>query len=304
MPRLEEHLAPRVRSAVAKGAFRLEIGQFSIKITSTIPEFADALIRLYAGYPASVEGGAYDFDIAISPASFFRQWARRNASFVLSGEAPFLPMHVNHAHALFEWGLNWTIGSYAHQYLILHSAVMEKRGCGVLLSATSGSGKSTLAAELALSGWRLLSDELALVDQKIRLVPCTRPVSLKNQSIDIVRERHPEALLGPVAADTHKGTIAHLPAPETSISRSRDTALPKLIVFPKWSAEARFRLEPLGSGQAAMRLIDQSFNYPILGRQGFERLVELVHAAEAWEMDYSSLDDARTALEQLVYERA
>jgi serine kinase of HPr protein (carbohydrate metabolism regulator) len=52
-------------------------------------------------------------------------------------------------------------------------------GKGVLLSAVSGSGKSTLSAELALNGWRLLSDELALIDSEVKLVPLTRPVSLK-----------------------------------------------------------------------------------------------------------------------------
>ena len=213
-------------------------------------------------------------------------------------------MDVGHAHALFEWGLNWTIGTYAHTFLIMHSAVVEKNDCGVLLAATSGSGKSTLAAELSLQGWRLLSDELALIDSNLDLVPCARPISLKNQSIDVLRDRHPEAVFGPTAYDTHKGTIAHLLAPESSVERNNESAIPRLLVFPKWAANASLRLQPMGSGQAAMRLIDQSFNYPILGQKGFERLADLVDHAEAWELEYSSLDEARDALEKLVEELA
>lgn len=212
-------------------------------------------------------------------------------------------MAVEHAHALFEWGLNWTIGSYAHNYLILHSAVVELDGCGTLLAATSGSGKSTLAAELTLQGWRLLSDELALIDEDNSLVPCARPVSLKNQSIEVISTRHPGIHLGPLAKDTHKGTIAHLPAPCDSVVRNLETVKPRLIVFPKWRENASLRLEPVGSGQAALRLIDQSFNYPLLGRQGFERLADLVESAEAWDLEYASLDEARAALEQLVRDR-
>lgn len=282
----------------------MSIGCFTLKITSVVPEFMDALRQLYAGYSASITGGPYDFDIAISPASLPRHWIRRNALFHLSGDAPFLPMDVGHAHALFEWGLNWTIGSYAHNFLILHSAVVERQQCGILLAATSGSGKSTLAAELSLRGWRLLSDEMALIDKDLRFIPCARPVSLKNQSIDIIRSRHPQAVLGPIAHDTHKGTIAHLPATDISIERSHETANPRLIVFPKWSANAPLRFEPVGSGQAAMRLIDQSFNYPILGKQGFDRLADLVGKAEAWELEYSSLDDAARVLERMVNEIA
>lgn len=299
---LENFTASEIRSAVRVGNLRLGIGHFTLKITSVLPEFESALRQLYAHYPASIKGGAYDYDIDISPPSFIRRWIRRNSLFHLSGDAPFLPMEAGHAHALFEWGLNWTIGSYAHNFLILHSAVVELNGCGTLLAATSGSGKSTLAAELSLQGWRLLSDELALIDKDLRLVPCARPVSLKNQSIELIKARHPDAVLGPPARDTHKGTIAHLPAPQSSVARNLETATPRLIIFPKWSADASLRLEAVGSGQAALRLIDQSFNYPILGRQGFERLADLVESAEAWELEYSSLDEARNALEQLVNE--
>jgi len=299
---LENFTASEVSSAVQGGELRLHIGRFILKISSVLPEFERALRQLYAHYPASVTGGAYDYDIDVSPPSFFRRWVRRNSSFHLSGEAPFLPMEVGHAHALFEWGLNWTLGSYAHNFLILHSAVVELHECGVLLAASSGSGKSTLAAELALQGWRLLSDELALIDRDLRLIPCARPISLKNQSIEVIRTRHPTADFGPFARDTHKGTIAHLPAPKSSVARNRETAVPRLIIFPKWTADAVLRLEPVGSGQAALRLIDQSFNYPLLGRQGFERMADLVDAAEAWELEYSSLDDARKTIEQLVRE--
>lgn len=301
--RLENFTAGQISRALRDGGFRLQIGQFPLKVKSLLPEFESALRQLYAHYPASITGGEYAYDIEISPPSFARRLMRRNALFYLSGDAPFLPMEVGHSLALFEWGLNWTIGSYAHNFLILHSAVVEFNGCGVLLAAVSGSGKSTLAAELALQGWRLLSDELALIDRDLRLVPCARPVSLKNQSIGVIKARHPSAVFGPSAVDTHKGTIAYLPAPKSSIDRNLETATPKLIIFPKWNANASLRVEAVGSGQAALRLIDQSFNYPLLGRQGFERLADLVGAAQAWEVEYSSLDEARSALEQLVSER-
>ncbi|TBR15206.1 MAG: HprK-related kinase A [Rugosibacter sp.] len=283
------------------GTFRLQVGGFSLRIDSEVDALRTGLRQMYAHYPVSISGGYYDFDLAIRPASLLRRWFRRNVVFCLSGQAPFLPMVADHAHALFEWGLNWTIGSSVHQYLILHSAVVESRGKGVMLAAASGSGKSTLTAELAMRGWRLFSDELALIDgPALRLVPFPRPVSLKNQSIDLVRRRHPEAQFGPLAHDTQKGTIAHLRAPDVSIDRAAETAPPSLIVFPKWTAGAPLRVQPVGAGQAAMRLIDQSFNYPVLGPLGFARLADLAQSAPAWELEYSSLDDAADALDDLL----
>lgn len=286
------------------GALRLSVGATTLRVRSNVPEFASSFGLLYSPYPCAL-GGEYDYDVAIEAPSPLRRWIMRNATFRLSGDAPFLPMPVNHSHALFEWGTNWVIGAYAHQYLIVHSAVLEFGGAGVMFVAVSGGGKSTLASDLALSGWRLLSDEMALISgPEPMLAAHPRPVSLKNQSIDLIRTRHPDVILGPVARDTHKGTIAHLRVPEHSVERALEPARPTLIVFPKWAADARVNLSAVGAGTTALRLIDQSFNYPVLGAEGFERLADLVQMAPAWELEYSSLDDARRVLEELVADHA
>ena len=301
MARLAEFSAREIAQALKSGRFRLTVSPFTFRIDTRIPELGVGLRQVYADYPVSLEGGRYDFDLAIRPASPLRHWFRRNAVFALSGQEPFLPMTAEHAHALLEWGMNWVIGSQAHQYLILHSAVVEKHGRGVMLAAMSGSGKSTLTAELVMRGWRLFSDELAMIDTSpLRLVPFPRPVSLKNQSIELIRQRHPAAVFGPLARDTQKGTIAHLRAPQEAVDRGLEAAPPALIIFPRWSAGAPLQVTPVGAGQAAMRLIDQSFNYALQGRAGFQRLADLTAMAPAWEMTYASLDEAVEALEDLV----
>lgn len=300
MLNLSAYAADEISGVLRSECFRLHLGAFSIKVRSTVPEFVSAFSILYADYPVTLEGGAYDFDIGIFPPSPLRRWYRRNTVFQLSGETPFLPMEPGHSHAMFEWGLNWTIGAYSHNHLIIHSAVVEKNGCGVLLSATSGSGKSTLAAELAMQGWRLLSDELALLDGDQNLIPLTRPVSLKNSSIPLIQSRHPRARFGPLAPDTHKGTVGHMVPPRTSVEKINTLARPGMIIFPRWQEGASFRVTKLGSGQAALRLIDQSFNYSVLGENGFRRLAALVNAVDIFEIEYSALDDVREFLEDLV----
>lgn len=299
---LSDCSSTELSKAFDAGRFRLHLGPLVLKISSNIPEFVAIFRELYGDHPVSLGGGGYDFDLAIRPPSSWRKWFRRNATFEFCGDAPFLPMEVGHSHAMFEWGLNWAVASFLHNYLILHSAVVEWRGKGVLLSAVSGSGKSTLSAELSLQGWRLLSDELALIDDKLKLISLARPVSLKNSSIDLIRSRHPSAVIGPLAMDTHKGTVGHLKVSGDSIDRNLVSVAPSLIVFPKWTAGSPLKVAPVGAGQAALRLIDQAFNYSILGTEGFQRLVALVRNTEAWEIEYSSLDEARDALEALVDE--
>ena len=72
------------------------------------------------------------------------------------------------------------------RYLIIHAAVVERNGFALLLPAPPGSGKSTLCAGLIHHGWRLLSDELALIDpETATLQAIPRPVSLKLSLIHI-----------------------------------------------------------------------------------------------------------------------
>lgn len=305
MLRLDDVPEKELRESLRTGTFRLSIGEFLLRIDSVIPELPEGLRCMYGRYPVSVSGGPYDFDLQIRPAAYWRRWFRRNAVFSLSGQTPFLPMTAEHAHALFEWGLNWTIGSSVHQYLILHSAVVEKNGKGVMLAALSGSGKSTLTAELVNRGWRLFSDELALIDAPdLRLVSFPRPVSLKNESIELIRHRHPHACFGPLARDTQKGTIAHMRAPDESVDRASEAVVPALIMFPKWMAGSDLHVTPVGAGQAALRLVDQSFNYAVLGKLGFTHLAALVESAPAWELEYSSLDEAVDVLDELIADDA
>lgn len=304
MKRLQAFSLAEIARSLQRGTFRLAIGPVILRIESGLPEIRQALCDLYAHYPASVTGGYYDYDISIEPAAFGRRWWRRNATFVVSGERPFLPMRVEHAHAMFEWGVNWLMGSSSHQFLVLHAAVLAKGSHAVLLPAASGHGKSTLAAELVMRGWRLLSDEMALIRADLQLVPLPRPISLKNQSIDLIKARHPSAIIGPKARDTLKGTVAHMRVPESSLVLAHQTATPALIVFPRWQAGSERSLTPIGQGQAALRLIAQAFNYGILGKEGFDRLCRLVRQAPAWQLDYASLDVAAATVESMLLSHA
>ena len=83
----------------------------------------------------------------------------------------------------------------------------------IIMPGVPGAGKSTLCAALGLTGWRILSDEHALIQPgTAQVVPLCRPVSLKNESIEVIRSFDPGAIFGPVSKDTHKGTVAHMKA--------------------------------------------------------------------------------------------
>jgi hypothetical protein len=195
---------------------------------------------------------------------------------------------------MLEWGLNWCVSAHCHQYLVIHAAVIARGGLAVVLPAPSGSGKSTLCAGLVYGGgWRLLSDELALVDPASgEVTPLARPVSLKNASIDVIRRFAPQAALSPVVHDTQKGSVAHLQAPADSVRRAAEPARPRWVVLPRYEAGAKAVLAPLPRGQAFMQLADSAFNYDLHGAEGFRVLADLVEGCGCYEFTYADLEDA------------
>jgi hypothetical protein len=268
------------------------IPPFVVRVRSPISVVADGLHRLYSDNPLAhpVGAGFYDFHVAVQAR---RPWFRPLCVFALDGRQPFTPLAQGEAFALFEWGLNWCVTSHCHQWISLHAAVLERGGRAVVLPAPPGAGKSTLCAALMLHGWRLLSDELTLLEPGIGwVVPSPRPISLKNASIDVIRERSPGCVLGPVARDTQKGTVAHLKVLPESLARADERALPAWVVFPRYERGAALQVQSRSKATTVVELARNSFNQHVHGRAGFEALVRLVDTCDSFDLRYSQLDEA------------
>jgi HprK-related kinase A len=289
-----------LRAALRAGTLCLQTGAFTTRLRSAIPALADGIGLLYADYPASVGAPFADFQIHLKRPRGPRRWYRPQVEFDLDGMAPFRPLPLAQAFPMFEWVLNWHISSRAHRYLVVHAAVVEKNGRAAILPAPPGSGKSTLCAALVSAGWRLLSDELALLRLADGLLqPVPRPVSLKNASIGVIRAFAPDAVLSNPVDNTSKGTIAHLKPPAASIARAAEPARPSLIVFPRYEADAATSLAPLPKARAFMQVAENAFNYQVLGADGFAALGRLVEGSSQFEFRYSRLEEAMGVFERL-----
>src|SRR5262249_42615700 len=155
---------------------------------------------------------------------------------------------------------NWCISGHAHQYLIIHAGIIERDGRAAILAAPPGSGKSTLTAALINRGWRLLSDELTLIRLDDGMaVPIARPVSLKNESIRVIHQFVLDAVIGPVSADTVKGSVAHLKPPASSVEQANLPSRPHWVIFPKYQAGSSVSLVSAPKPNALLRLADNSF---------------------------------------------
>jgi HprK-related kinase A len=279
-----------VSLALGRGV-QLEIGPFLVRVQSEHRSVLEHLQRFYAGFPMRDSTDAH-FDVAVLQGNGLHRWFHRQAIVSVNGSRPFYPLPATLAGPLVEWGLNWTIGRHVHQFVVVHASVVERNGRAIIFPATSGAGKSTLAAGLAYSGWRLLSDEFAIINPVTgQLHPFPRPISLKEASIELIRGRHPDVIAGPEGRDVTGQRFVHVRASEESIRRATDVASPGWVITPRWSAGKPTTLNPLQKAIALVRLADQSFNYNYLGADGFRTLDRVVRQADCFSLEYSDIDD-------------
>lgn len=278
------------------------VGPFAFCVRSPFAALARAIHFSYRDHPLVSDGDWIDFHVRLGPPRGLRRWIGPQVVFSVDGFRAFEPHRRSVAVPTLEWGLNWCIAGFAQQYLMIHAAVLERHGRVLVLSGGTGTGKSTLAAALALSGWRLFSDELAMIrPEDGHLVPLARPVSLKNESIDRIRRFAPNAEFDALWPRTIKGTVAHLRPPPESVARMAETAPPAWIVFPRYAPEAATESARVPRAIALLRLADHAFNYSLLGRRGFETMAGLVEASACYDFRYSDLDEAVARFHQLPY---
>jgi len=289
-------IASRLRGA---GVF-LRTGPFVVKLRSNLPEIAASVATLYAGHILAEPADFADFHVCVRTVAGPRGYIKPQIVFELDGEQPFEPFPRREAPAVLEWGLNWAISTYANDYLLIHAACVEKDGKAAIMPGEPGKGKSTLCAALVHRGWRLLSDELAVVEVSDGTIfPLCRPMSLKNRSIAVIRALAPDAVFAPAIEDTRKGTLALLKAPPDSIRRMGERAMAHYILFPRFAEGAATEVKERSRASSLMGLAENAFNYQLHGRRGFECLGDMVAACRCADVTYSELPQAVAALRDL-----
>ena len=131
----------------------------------------------------------------------------------------------------FETGVRLGVASAARRHVFVHAGVVGWRGRAIVLPGRSGSGKTTLVAELLRAGATYYSDEFAVIDEKGRVHPFAKPLSIREGA---QTRREPAEALGAVGTG---------PLPIG------------LIAFSTYRCAARWRPVALSPGRGLLALI-------------------------------------------------
>ncbi|WP_413284625.1 HprK-related kinase A [Vibrio sp. MA40-2] len=269
--------------------YTLQVGPFRFSIKTDIKAVQTYLQHHYQHNLFSADSTHFiDYHVAIEHGPLYRRKYKPQALFTFNQSAPFKPLPLDQAHAMLEWGMNWVISSQANNYYIIHAATLEKEGKGIIISAPSGSGKSTLCAYLVSQGWRLLSDELALLSpDTLDMVGLARPINLKNKSIQLMKPYFSTSDFSATAIDTHKGSISLIKPPLSSCEQAAIPVKPEHIIFVKFNETEKCYVEPVEKCLALTEIVRNSFNFGLLNKLGFDCARRLVSQSEVHYIEYN-----------------
>ena len=248
-----------------------------------------------------VSKNTQQYRVSLESPALLRNLIRPQVNFFFDGDSPFHPLPKSQAYPLLEWGINWCIAGNDFSRLIIHSGVAVKNGKAIIFPADPGSGKSTLSALLALSGWHVYSDELAIIEfDSCQVNPIFRPICLKNNSIDIIGKQMHSGYMTPPVADTSKGTVAHAMLTKRDDFDSWQPAPIAAVVFPKYNPNTYLDIEPFDQLTGLAKLITNAFNFNVVGERGFECMGKIVKQAQLFAIQYGDFNEAESFLTELV----
>jgi hypothetical protein len=177
--------------------------------------------------------------------------------------------------------------------LAIHAGAVHSGKGGILLPGKSGSGKSTLTAWLVSRGWNYLTDELVVLHgTNPKIIPFTRPVSLKTGSLKVLKSfvhfNNEKAVAGPGGI-----MLAHRLLNPHFIQATPPLTL---IILPQYVAGASTEITRIGGALGCAQLMECYVNARNFKDHGVERLASIARTTPIYRLKYSSFDVLYEAL--------
>ncbi len=158
-----------------------------------------------------------------------------------------------------ERDLQLHVAERAHRRVFVHAGVVGWRGRAIVIPGRTMSGKTTLVKALVRAGATYYSDEYAVLDERGRVHPYPKPMSVRENGSGRPMKILPEALGGITG-------VKPLPV--------------GLVVATSYREGARWRPRPLSPGRAVMELLAHT----VSARRDPERAFATLRSATAESM--------------------
>ncbi len=193
-------------------------------------------------------------------------------------------------------GLMQTIVECLHPAIrwsaFIHAAAVCSGGKAAIFAAASGSGKSTLTAYLTSRGFDYLSDDIVPFAYRQHVIaPLPLPIGAKPGAIRALIEFFPL-----LQTDTNHSQHIFLNADFSG-------PMPKAValVFPRYEAGAKLKLEMIGPSEALRRLLEDRihFGFPV-DIEKVTDFIDWLESAQRVVLTYSRFEDAEICIREIL----
>lgn len=195
--------------------------------------------------------------------------------------------------------LVWYVGQHAtaeSDDVVLHAAAVGDGGRVALLPGATGAGKSLVALALVRSGLGYVADDMVGIRRATgAAVPFPTPFHVADSAAHLVRELVPD--LDPLTRTASSIFVD----PDDVRAGSRSVGgQPAVVVVPAHRPGAEVVVEPLTTAQTLVQLLSAAANLDVVGRSGFDVMVELAHRVPGYRVEYGDLVDACRHIDAIV----
>ena len=175
--------------------------------------------------------------------------------------------------------------NHSPDYVVLHAAGLARAEGGAIFCAPSGSGKSTLTTWLVAAGWAFLSDEMVAISALDgQMYGLAIPIVLQETAIFQAQpwfspQSWPYKLPDVTWLDPMSIRPQVLPA----------SVQPYRLIFPHYTSQTAFRVQPLSAAAATFRLWPRIINYNTWPDKGLALAKKLAQQIPAYQVIYPDL---------------
>ena len=264
---------------------------------SLLVHFAGNAIRFRTDVKEIREGLAFHFrhasanDVPIIADYEINAGSNGHFSATLNDETLF--SNLNYHTAL--WHLTQDaitqLNGTATEELVFHAATVTRGEDAAILCGKSGSGKSSLAAWLVAEGLGYMTDEVISRPLREQVIHgLNRSIVLKRGSAFIwqhwLADAPSEAML------RFQDDSVWIEPTRLNAERIAPTAIPRILLFPTYQAEAGFQLKQLSTADALFRLLQNLVNARNFADHGFAETSRLAQQGSAYEIIFSDIEKA------------
>jgi hypothetical protein len=186
-----------------------------------------------------------------------------------------------------------------NQFVRLRAGAVSRDGLVLVLPSTYEPQLGALVVHIARRGWRLLSEELTLIDPVLRLAHAL-PLPLALDADECGRfpglDRPPPARRSPRRS---RGTPPRYVVGIDEVGAERgEPGQIRAFVFPTFERGVASSIETMPAAEALFRLAQAGLNLHVWGERGLILFRELIASTPAWRLRVGSLPDAAETVDR------